>query len=115
MGTGDADRDALADELADDLPLFRDVVEQAGGGVYLLDGERFAYVNPALADLFGYSRTEFLALPSCLALVVPADRPLAAELLRRRLTGQLHTAHYTFRAVRRDGAEIAVEVMGTRT
>ena len=40
------------------------------------------YVNPRLAEIFGYTQQEVLALPSWLELVAPEDRPLVAERVR---------------------------------
>ena len=49
------------------LDMFRSLVEESLTGVYLIQGERLVYCNPRLAEIFGYSRPEMLALGSVLA------------------------------------------------
>jgi PAS domain S-box-containing protein len=58
------------------LPLetFRLLVEESLTGLYLIQNDRLVYVNQTLADFFGYSREEMLALPSALDVIEPNDR-----------------------------------------
>jgi len=102
---------------ADLLPLdmFRSLVEESLTGVYLIQGERMTYCNPRLAEIFGYSREEILALPSVLELIDPMDRDLVGEKLRLRQTGALESVEYTVRGVRKDGRGIYVDARGVRT
>jgi diguanylate cyclase (GGDEF)-like protein/PAS domain S-box-containing protein len=102
---------------ADLLPLdmFRSLVEESLTGVYLIKGERMAYCNPRLAEIFGYSREEILALASVLELIDPMDRDLVGEKLRLRQTGALDSVEYTVRGLRKDGRGIYVDARGVRT
>ena len=102
---------------ADLLPLdmFRSLVEESLTGVYLIQGERMTYCNPRLAEIFGYSREEILALPSVLELIDPMDRDLVGEKLRLRQSGALESVEYTVRGVRKDGRGIYVDARGVRT
>src|SRR6478735_6045424 len=102
---------------ADLLPLdmFRSLVEESLTGVYLIRSERMTYCNPRLAEIFGYSREEILALPSVLELIDPMDRDLVGEKLRLRQTGALESVEYTVRGVRKDGRGIYVDARGVRT
>ena len=70
------------------LDMFRSLVEESLTGVYLIQGERLVYCNPRLAEIFGYSRQEMLALRSVLELVDPIDRDLVADNLRQRPPGR---------------------------
>ena len=45
-------------------------------------------------------------------LIHPEDLPLVLENIRRRLSGELEAAHYTFRGLHRDGAVIHCESFG---
>ena len=102
---------------ADLLPLdmFRSLVEESLTGVYLIQGERMTYCNPRLAEIFGYSREEILALPSVLELIDPIDRDLVGEKLRLRQSGALESVEYTVGGVRKDGRGIYVDARGVRT
>jgi PAS domain S-box/diguanylate cyclase (GGDEF) domain len=102
---------------ADLLPLdmFRSLVEESLTGVYLIQGERMTYCNPRLAEIFGYSREEILALPSVLELIDPMDRDLVGEKLRLRQSGALESVEYTVGGVRKDGRGIYVDARGVRT
>jgi two-component system cell cycle sensor histidine kinase/response regulator CckA len=95
--------------------VFRALVEQSLAGIYLIQGNRFVYVNPKLAEIFGYAQQEMLSLNSILEVVAEEDRPLVAEKIRERLLGRTQTAHYSFRGRRKDGSQILVEVQGGRT
>ncbi len=94
-----------------DKAKFRRLVEQPLAGIYVIQDERFAYVNPKMTDIFGFSESELLSRP-VLDFIVPADRPLAAENIRRRMAGEVDIIHYQLRMLRKNGAEISVEVHG---
>ncbi len=100
-------------ELAANEARFRGLVEQSLVGVYVLRQGRFEYVNPRMAEWFGFSAAELRGLP-LLDLVCSEDHALVAEMLQRRERGELMSAHYEFHARRRDGREFIVEAYGTR-
>lgn len=93
---------------------FNRLVEQSLVGVYVVQDGRFAYVNPRLAELFGYSVDEVYRLDSVEALVAPPDRELVRENIRRRTAGEVESLRYSFRGQRRDGSCLEVEVHGSR-
>jgi len=101
--------------LKDTQNKFRTLVEQALIGIYLIQDGRFRYVNPRLAEIFGYSEEEFLRDLTVPDLVAEDDRELVMENLRRRQTGEIEEAHYAFRGRHKDGTIIHVEVHGHRT
>ncbi len=95
--------------------MFRNLVERSLVGVYVIQDGKFRYVNPRLAECFGYSQEEMMSSKSINDLVVPEDRPLVTENIRKRLEGRIHSVHYTFRGLRKDGRQIDVEVFGSKT
>lgn len=97
------------------LEMYRLLTEESLTGVYLIQGERFVYVNRRLAELFGCTRDELLALPSVLELIVEGDRALVREKLRQRLSGEIREIEYTVRGQRRDGEVIDLDVRSVRT
>jgi len=92
---------------------YRKLVENSLLGIYLIRRGRFLYVNPKLAEIFGYTREEVLELP-VLELVAPEDRQLVAENLRRRERGEVEYINYEFRGLKKDGTVFDVEVLGSR-
>lgn len=93
---------------------FRSLIEQSLVGVYIIQDGRFAYANPRLAELLGYTPEEMLRLP-VQAIVAPDDQATVAAQIRLRIEGTVNTAHYCFRGVRKDGSLVDVEVLGSRT
>ncbi len=93
---------------------FRAVVEQSITGIYVIQDGRFVLVNPQVAHILGYTQDELLAGLPVIETVVESDRALVAENIRRRLAEETQSLHYSFRARRKDGAEIHLEVHGTR-
>jgi diguanylate cyclase (GGDEF)-like protein/PAS domain S-box-containing protein len=95
--------------------LFRRLVEHSLVGVYLIQDDRLVYANRRLAQIFGYSREEMLQLPSVLNVIAESHRPLVAEKLRQRMTGELESIEYCVKGVRRDGQVIDLDVRSVRT
>jgi two-component system cell cycle sensor histidine kinase/response regulator CckA len=93
---------------------YRRLVEQSLAGIYIVQDGRFAYVNPKLAEMFGYTEAE-MTTRTIEELVVPEDRELARNNIRRRIEGSIESIKYTLRMLRKDGAIIHVEVQGSRT
>ncbi len=91
---------------------FRGLVEQSLTGIYIIQDERFAYVTPRLAEIFGYTQAEMVPSMGPLDVTAPEDRTLVQENIRRRIQGEIGSIHYSFHGTRKDGARIAVEVEG---
>ena len=97
------------------LEMYRLLAEESLTGMYLIQGERFVYVNRRLAELFGCTREEVLELSSVLELIAESDRALVREKLRQRLSGEIQEIEYTVRGRRRDGELIDLDVRSVRT
>jgi diguanylate cyclase (GGDEF)-like protein/PAS domain S-box-containing protein len=94
---------------------FRGIVEQSLVGIYVIQDGRYQYVNPKLAEIFGCTVDEMLALESVMELVTEEDRHIVADNIRKRIEGEVQTVRYSFRALRKDGEEIELEVHGAGT
>ena len=94
---------------------FKLLVEESLTGIYLIQHDRLVYANRRLAEMFGYSREEMLALPSLLSVIAPEDQELVAEKLRQRITGEIGGIEDTIRGVKKDGQRIALDVRSVRT
>ncbi len=90
------------------------IVDNAVVGVYLFQDNKFWYVNPVLAKMFGYEPEEVIEKLGPLDVTHPDDKELVMEQIRIRLEGKAEHLHYVFRGVRKDGAVIYCEVFGSR-
>jgi PAS domain S-box-containing protein len=111
----ETERRLASDALAAAERRFHTVVEHSLAGFYIIRDERFDYVNPELARMFGYTVAEVLALPSVLDVVAEEDRETVRQNVRQQLEGAVPSLRYTFRGRRRNGSYLDVEVHGTGT
>lgn len=91
---------------------FRGLVSQSLVGISILEEGRFSYSNARLDEIFGYSADEVRTL-GLLDLVTEQDRPLVAENVRKRLSGEVERVVYVFRGLRKNGAVIDIETHGS--
>jgi diguanylate cyclase (GGDEF)-like protein/PAS domain S-box-containing protein len=110
-----SDRRRLEQQSSGVEPQFRTLVEQSLVGMYVIQEGRYRYANPKLGAIFGYTQEELLGLDSVLDLVAEEDRDMVLESLRKRITGELQTARYAFRALRKEGERLVVVVHGSST
>jgi len=94
---------------------FRDLAEKSLVGVYLIQEGVFKYVNPKMAEIFGYTVEELVDKKGPEDLTLPGDWPLVRENLRKRLDGEVDSINYDFMGRTKDGRIIQVEVYGKRT
>lgn len=90
------------------------LVENSLVGVYLIQDGVFKFVNPRLAELFGYAREELIGMPIS-NVIAPKDRNLVAENIRKRLDKEIHSIHYEFTGLKKNGEERQIEVFGSRS
>ncbi|HEX3147427.1 MAG TPA: PAS domain S-box protein [Gemmataceae bacterium] len=94
--------------------LFRHLAEHSLVGIYIIQDSRYLYVNSKLAQTYGYTVEELLAIDDWLTLIPEPDRALVSEQVRRRIEGEVLTSRYATRGLRRDGTIIDVEIYGSR-
>lgn len=92
---------------------FEALVEQTLAGIYIIQGDRFQYVNPAFATMLGYDDPDDIInrLPVS-ALVSPPDRERVRQHLQARFDDPAQEVRYGFTGVRKDGSHIELEVHG---
>lgn len=93
---------------------FRMLTESSLVGVYLIQDGIFTYVNHAFGDVFGYTTEEIVGRLGLLDLTHPDDRPIVAENIRKRLSGETEGIRYEFRGLKKDGSVIHAEVYSRR-
>ncbi len=92
---------------------FKSLVERSLTGVYIIQDGRFIYVNPEMANIFGYEPGEIINKKTPYDLTAEEYHPIVKENIRKRLDGETETVHYTFKGLKKDGSIIDVEVSGT--
>ncbi len=81
---------------------YRNTMDSALIGVYIIQDFIFQYVNPAMAAMFGYTPDEMEGKLSPLDLVTPEDYKRVKENLILRATGDLQNA-YDIKCIRKNG------------
>ena len=109
------ERKSAQDALVESATNFRNLNEASLVGVYIIQGGVFKYVNPKFARIYGYEPEDMIGKIKPDDLVLPEDRPLVQQNLKRRLSGEVDSLHYEFRAPTREGRTIHVEVFSSRT
>ncbi|MDB6111792.1 MAG: Multi-sensor signal transduction histidine kinase, partial [Pedosphaera sp.] len=94
---------------------FRAISEQSLTGIYIIQEGRFSYVNPRFEEIFGYTRTELLALSSAVEVIAEGDRAQVRESIRRRLAGEIKGLRFRSHALRKDGGVVTIEAHGIQT
>ena len=108
------ERKKAADALQESENKFRSLAEKSLVGIYLIQEGIFKYVNPRLAEIFGYTVEELVDKLGPKHLAHPEDWPIAEENIRKRMSGDAESVHYTFRGIKKDKKIIYLEVYGTR-
>ncbi len=94
---------------------FRRLVENSFVGVFVIQDGGYKYVNPRIAEIMGYSAPELTSGMSVSDTIVPQDRTRVEEELRRHAAEETSHVSITFRAFRKDGAQIDLELAGAHT
>lgn len=93
---------------------FMALVQQSLVGVYIMRDSKWVYVNPRLAEMFGYTNpADYMTNCSVSDMVAPESKALVAENMRRRLSGEIEMLNYDFTALRKDGSRFQIEVYGS--
>jgi len=92
----------------------RTIAEQSLSGLYVIRGDQFVYVNPRLAQIFGYEVEELVGGPVT-RVVAPEDRDMVRERIHERMIGEEEEARYKLTGQRKDGEHVRVEVHGRVT
>ncbi|QID17239.1 EAL domain-containing protein [Nitrogeniibacter mangrovi] len=112
MTVTDALLNALMSE-ADTLLL--GLFDNALVGVYVIQDDRFVYVNATLAAMFGYTQDEVCGKLGPLDLTDADQQPIAQSEIDKRLSGQAKASFYGFQGTRKDGSTFDAEVFGVAT
>lgn len=93
---------------------FRTLVENSIAGIYVIQQNKLVYANPTVCEILGYSMDELIARP-LVDFVVPEERALVEENVRKRLQGAVNSIRYSLRMVRKNGTIAQLEAHGAST
>ena len=105
------ERQQVEEALRQSEASYRIVTEGSLAGVYLIQDGKFRYVNPMLAQAFGYTPDELIDRLGPLDLVDPEDRDRIAGNVERRLAGEGVPSRSNFKGLCKDGSVIYVETL----
>ncbi|MCK9630360.1 MAG: PAS domain S-box protein [Methanoregula sp.] len=94
---------------------FRSLAESMMVGIYMIQDNRFVYVNPAFAALFSRSADELLALPDFVMIFIEEDRKRILQAVQKRIDGITRSEQYSVRGLMPDGKIMTIEILGSKT
>jgi hypothetical protein len=106
------ERKRMEQALSESENKFKTFSEQSLTGMYLLQDAAFRYVNPRMAQMFGYTVEEYLKMPLN-AMICPEDVGKVEEQIAKRMSGEVEAVHYTFRGLHKSGQVLFLEVYGS--
>jgi PAS domain S-box-containing protein len=92
---------------------YRLLVDHAHDGIFISRDGRVLFANPSTCRILGYTLAEMMAKP-LEALVHPDDVNMVMTRHRERLLGEDPLSHYTFRARRKSGETLYLELQAVR-
>ena len=93
----------LTPELVDEDPFYA-LTQSVSAAIFIVQGDRFLYMNPAGEELCGYTLEELRSRPFW-EIIHPEDRDMVRERGLARQEGQEVPPSYEFRIVTKDGQE----------
>ncbi|MGC1120245.1 MAG: PAS domain S-box protein [Candidatus Methanofastidiosia archaeon] len=109
-----SDRKRSQKELEDSEEKYRTLVEQSLQGVVIVQSvpPHPVFVNPAVAEITGFSSQEILSFSpeEMRSLIPPRDQEHLFKDYEKRLKGKEPTPHFEMRVIRKDGALRWLEV-----
>ncbi len=92
---------------------YRTAIEHSNDGVAIIQGMTHQYVNRRFVEMFGYQAAEEIVGQPVGFQVHPDDREKVIDINERRQRGWFVPHRYEFKAIRKDGRELYVEVSAT--
>jgi two-component system, cell cycle sensor histidine kinase and response regulator CckA len=94
---------------------YRIAIEHSNDGVALIRGSQHIYVNEKFLEMFGYDKMDDIIGNPTFFTVHPDDREMVMEYNRKRQKGEPATPRYEYKAIKKDGTTIFIEVSATMT
>ncbi len=101
----------LLEKIVESEERFEEFSENAAMGIFIVQDNRFKYVNPIIIKITGYSEKELLNM-NFWELVHPNDREMVKERGIQRLRGNSLPNEYEFKILTPDGKQVDIEYRG---
>ena len=101
-------------ELQEGRELYQTLVEMSNDAITMVRGDIHRYVNPKMAEIFGYEQADEIVDHSILQLIHPDDRERVQEINRKRQKGEAVPDKYVFKGIRKDSQPIFLETSAKR-
>jgi len=112
MGIDITERKRAEEQLLAAEERFRGLVEQSITGIYLLQDDKFVYVNPRFAEIFGYRFAEEIIGRNPMSVVAEKDHETVAAGIRQGIDGDIASISYQFTGLRKDGSTVEIGIHG---
>jgi diguanylate cyclase (GGDEF)-like protein/PAS domain S-box-containing protein len=89
---------------------YNETTNSAIVGIYIIQNEKFVFVNRTLSELFGYAQSEMIGM-NPVSLVIPEKRALITTRLKERSRGIVFEP-YDVECIRRSGETFIANVWG---
>jgi len=110
-----SDRKKMEIELRDAELKFRTIADRSMVGVYIVQNDVFAYVNPRFAEIFDYEPKDLVDHPNVTEKIFHESYlSTVQENVRRRIEGEVESVHYEALGKKKDGTTNWVEIYGNR-
>ncbi len=91
--------------------IYRDIVEQAAVGIYVISQNRLEYVNTAFEKITGISQNDITSLGlDFMNIIHPGDRAILQERRKARKEGRSIPSTYETRIILKDGTQKYIEL-----
>lgn len=90
---------------------YRATMDAVHVGVYMVQNQRFLFVNPKLCEMFGYCMDDFSGRVQPIDLIIPEQHVMLIDRMNRRAAGE-HVDPYELIGVHKDGTRFPLMIMG---
>ena len=110
------DRKQMESELREAELKFRTLAEKSMVGIYIIQKENFIYLNPRLAEIFGYDHDELINVPGSILdiIISKEEQAMVRRNIEAKYTGVADNVHYEFKGQKKDGTQNYIEIFGSR-
>jgi len=94
---------------------FRTLAEKSMVGIYIIQEEKFLYLNPRFAEIFGYQQHELTNTQGSIIdiIISEEDKARVRNNIQSRYEGKVDNVHYEFKGKKKDGTVNYVEILGS--
>jgi len=106
-----SDRKSVETALIQSEKKYRNLIDNSLAGIYITQKSLLRYFNLPFAHIFGYEDSNELLGMNIKKLVAPGSWSIVEREIRQREAFFRTSSHYEFRAIKKDGTLIDVEVL----